>query len=694
MGAREARDHLAALNPEQRAAASFGIGAGELAGRHPPLLIAAGAGTGKTTTLAHRVARLVLHGADPRRILLLTFTRRAAEDMTARVRSICTRALGRELDLEDAFIWAGTFHGIAARLLREFAPELGLSPDFGILDRADAQDLMDVVREEAGWARGDRRFPKKALCLEICSFAVNSGRPLGEVLARRFGWCAPFEAELRRLFRAYAEAKHRQALLDYDDLLLGWAQMLGCGDLAARLRERFPFVLVDEYQDTSPLQARILEGLAPEGRGLTVVGDELQAIYGFRAASVRNMLDFRRRFAPEARMLSLSLNYRSVTPVLELANALAAEAGESFGRRLVGGRDSAERPWEVPVADESAQARHVVERVLANREAGMHLREQAVLVRSAHHTGLLELELARRRIPYRKYGGLRMLEAAHVKDVLAFLRFAENPRDRMAGFRLLQLLPGIGPAFARRVLDRLEASGFDPEALALLPPPPAARRLWPELVALLRRLRREPDWPGELAAVRAFYEPLLRERYEEAEGRLADLDQLVLAAEASPSRRRFLADLALDPPIGSGLEAGRPVQDEDYLVLSTIHSAKGREWKAVFVLFVIDGWIPSDMATGSREEIEEERRLLYVAVTRARDQLRLLVPQRCHVHADPRLGDGYVRAAPSRFLTARVRACCDRWRPPALAGSGETAARADPAVLLDLAARLRDMWKT
>ncbi len=686
-------DHLRDLNPEQRAAVTFGIDESGASRPGPPLLIAAGAGTGKTTTLAHRVAHLVLHGADPRRILLLTFTRRAAEDMTARVRRICSRAFGREIDFGAALAWAGTFHGIAARLLREFARELGISPEFTILDRGDAQDLLDVLREEAGFAGGDRRFPKKALCLEICSFAVNSGRPLGEVLARRFPWCAPYETELRRLFRAYAEAKQRQAVMDYDDLLLGWAEMLACAPLAERLRARFPFVLVDEYQDTNPLQARIVEGLCPDGRGLTAVGDELQAIYGFRAATVRNMLDFRRRFGPEATILPLTTNYRSVTPVLELANAIAADSRESFGRRLIGPRASEERPWLMPVADETDQARRVVELVLDNREAGLHLREQAVLVRSAHHTGLLELELARRRIPYRKYGGLRMLEAAHVKDLLAFLRFAENPRDRLAGFRLLQLLPGVGPAFARKALDRLEALGFDPSGLALLPPPPAARRLWPELVRLLERLRRASDWPSELAAIRAFYDPLAGELYDEIEGRLADLDLLAAAAEASPSRRRFLADLALDPAVGSGLEAGRPVRDEDYLVLSTIHSAKGREWKAVFVLFVIDGWIPSDMATGSAEEIEEERRLFYVAVTRARDQLRLLLPLRCHIHADPRIGDGHVRAAPSRFLTEAVRGCCVRWRQP-VAGEREPSPAADAAVLLDLAAELRDRWRS
>ncbi len=693
MGGSGPEVHLRNLNAEQRAAVTFGIDESGAARPGPPLLIAAGAGTGKTTTLAHRVAHLLIHGADPQRILLLTFTRRAAEDMTGRVRQICSRALGREIDFGTALVWAGTFHAIAARLLREFAPKLGISSGFTILDRSDAQDLMDLLREEAGLAQHRKRFPKKAVCLEICSFAVNSGRPLAEVLARRFSWCAPFEAELRRLFRAYAEAKQRQGLLDYDDLLMGWAQMLECERLGGILRERFRFVLVDEYQDTNPLQARIVEGLCPDGSGLTAVGDELQAIYGFRAASVRNMLEFGRRFEQPAAILPLSTNYRSVVPVLDFANALMAESRESFGRRLVGRRRSEERPWHVPVADEADQARYVVEQVLANREAGMRLRDQAVLMRSAHHAGLLELELARRRIPYRKYGGLRLLEAAHVKDLLAFLRFAENPRDRMAGFRLLQLLPGVGPAFARKVLDRLEGLGFDPSGLALLPPPPAARGLWPDLVTLLGRLRGSSDWPGELAAIRAFYDPLAGELYDEVEGRLADLDQLALAAEASPSRRRFLADLALDPPLGSGLEAGRPVQDEDDLVLSTIHSAKGREWKAVFVLFVIDGWIPSDMATGSPEEIEEERRLLYVAVTRARDQLQLLVPLRCHVHADPRIGDGYVRAAPSRFLTAAVRARCTSRRRAGQGDAEPAVSDAEPEMLLDLAARLRAMWE-
>lgn len=690
------------LDPRQRRAATFGT---DLPGcRHPPLRIAAGAGTGKTTTLAHRVAELILAGADPGRILLLTFTRRAAEELAARVAAICRTRLGRQIDAGHLLPWSGTFHAIALRLLREHADLLGLDPAFTVLDRSDARDLLDILRRELGLADGAVRFPQKGVCLDIHSYTVNAGLPLAQVLASRWPRWLPVADELARLFAAYASRKADFGLLDYDDLLLGLAGMLDHAVLGRELRQRFDHLLVDEYQDTSPLQARIVLGFAPDGRGLTVVGDDQQAIYGFRAASVRNMLDFPHLFGGSAVTCTLERNWRSTPAILELANAIESEASERITKTLRGGGGEGPRPQLIVVADEAAQARAVVDRVLALHEQGLRLCDQTVLVRSSHHGALLELELARRRVPYRKYGGLKLLEAAHVRDFLAFLRFSENPRDRLSGERMLCQLPGVGKAFAALALDRLAAAAGDPVVLALMVPPPPARGLWPGLIELLASLRAADGWPDCVQALRTFHAPLLAEHFEDHEERGRDLDQLVLAARTAASRREFLAELALEPPIGSGGEAGDPVVDDDWLVLSTIHSAKGREWDAVFVLWLVDGWIPSDLASGSAAEIEEERRLLYVAVTRARRHLALLRPLRCHIHAEPKRSDHHVRAMPSRFLTPRVLAALevvvDGEEPPAArpqaAGMPTGTAAASPAgsaVLLDLAAKLRGMWQ-
>lgn len=683
----ERTSHLDDLNDAQRAAVLAGIDTTQPLVPGPPLLIIAGAGSGKTLTLAHRVAHLVLRGADPGRILLLTFTRRAAEAMVRRVERICGQALGAEAAFGGRLGWAGTFHAVGARLLREYAPAIGLDPAFTILDRSDAADLLDLLRSEHGQARTDRRFPKKATCLAIYSHAVNAQAPLEVVLQRHFPWCAEWAVELRRLFAAYVGAKQRQAVLDYDDLLLWWSRMLEAPALATDMGRRFDHLLVDEYQDTNRLQEAILLALKPEGRGVTVVGDDAQAIYAFRAATVRNILDFPSRFAPPAEMVKLERNYRSTQPILAAANAVIGLAAERYAKELFSTRHATQRPLLAMVRDDLGQAEQVAEQVLAHREAGLALREQAVLFRTASHSAALELELGRRRIPYVKYGGLRFLEAAHIKDVLAFLRWAENPRDRIAAFRALQLLPGIGPGIARRLL---EASDGDAGALAELHPPRAAADLWPGLVGLLRALALAP-WPVQPALVRGFYDPLLADRYDAVAGRRADLDQLERLAAASPSRERFLTDLTLDPPDAVGGAAGPPRKDEDHLILSTIHSAKGQEWRAVYILNLVDGCIPSDMATGDAEGIEEERRLLYVAMTRARDHLCLLQPERFYVTAQATHGDRHVRAPRTRFI------------PNALLGYFELAVprhhasppgQADAALpKLDLAATMRKMWE-
>src|SRR5438270_1471312 len=442
---------LEGLNPAQRSAATFGVGAEEAP--MPPLLIAAGAGTGKTKTLAHRVARLILGGADPRRLLLLTFTRCAALEMTRRAQQILVEQIlvasqrGRAAGGAEAALlpWSGTFHSIGNRLLRRHAATLSLDPAFTVRDRADSADLMDWVRSDLGPARTRSRFPKKGTCLAIYSYSVNAGCPLEETLADHFPWCDEWKAELKRLFAAYVAAKPRENVLDYDDLLLYWHEAVQMPGIAAQMRADFDHILVDEYQDTNRLQAAILLALAPDGAGLTVVGDEAQSIYAFRAATVRNILDFPDQFSPRAAVISLERNYRSTQPILDTANAVIAQAREGFSKTLTSSNLSAELPRLVTVEDEMAQAVYIADQVLEHREAGIDLRHQAVLFRTSHHSGRLEIELAGRNIPFVKYGGLKFIEAAHVKDLLAILRWAENPPARLAGCRRLQSLPGFGP---------------------------------------------------------------------------------------------------------------------------------------------------------------------------------------------------------------------------------------------------------
>lgn len=685
------------LNPQQRLAVEHGVAAFGAAPA-PPLLVIAGAGSGKTKTLAHRVARLLAAGADPGRILLMTFSRRAAAEMIRRVERVLREESGPgggdgAAPLAGGLAWAGTFHGIGARILREHAQAIGLDPGFSIHDREDAADLLNLVRHELGFSRTEKRFPAKATCLSIYSRCVNAEAGVEEVLRAAFPWCLDWAAELRRLFAGYVEAKQGQNVLDYDDLLLYWAQMVAVPELAAEIGGRFDHVLVDEYQDTNPLQAAILLGLKPDGRGLCVVGDDAQSIYGFRAATVRNILDFPGHFTPPAAVVTLDRNYRSTRPILDAANAVIAPSPERFTKNLWTDRESGGRPLLVAVRDEAEQARCIVAAVLENREAGQLLKQQAVLFRTSHHSGPLEVELTRHNIPFVKFGGLKFLDAAHVKDLLALLRFVENPRDRIAGFRVLQLLPGVGPASAQRVLDHLLDAADPASALATAPAPARAGADWQGFLAAVDAIRAGTGWPGELELARQWYEPHLQRIHDDALVRHADLVQLEQIAAGYPSRERFLTELTLDPPDATSDRAGVPHLDEDYLVLSTIHSAKGQEWKSVFVLNVVDGCIPSDLGTGSSADIEEERRLLYVAMTRARDDLQLLVPQRFFTHNQNPRGDRHVYASRSRFIAPSMLGLFAATAWPRVAPSGRPAAAGSGGVRVDVGARVRGMWR-
>lgn len=685
-----AEGYLDGLNSEQRKAVEHGIGAGGTIGS--PLLVIAGAGSGKTNTLAHRVAHLIIKGADPRRMLLMTFSRRAASEMAQRVERIARRVLGDKAGvMTDALTWAGTFHGIGARLLREYAERIGFDPAFTIHDREDSADLLNLVRHELGYSKTESRFPAKGTCLSIYSRCVNAEAPIETVLGQHYPWCSGWASELKQLFAGYVESKQKQNVLDYDDLLLWWAQMMSEPSIAEEIGGRFDHVMVDEYQDTNRLQARILLALKPDGRGLTVVGDDAQSIYSFRAATVRNILDFPDHFSPRAEIVTLDRNYRSTQPVLAAANGVIGLARERFTKNLWTERSSAQLPRLVTVRDEADQARYIVERVLSNREEGFRLREQAVLFRTSSHSGPLEVELTRRNIPFVKFGGLKFLDAAHVKDVLALLKFVENPRDRVAGFRVLHLLPGIGPASAQRLLDGAATSADPLTALAALPPPPRAGQDWTAFAETLTNLRYS-EWPSDIERARLWYTPHLERIHEDSEVRLSDLLQLEQIAAGYPSRQRFLTELTLDPPDATSDRSGPPLRDEDYLILSTIHSAKGQEWKAVFALNVVDGCMPSDLGAGTTAELEEERRLLYVAMTRAKDDLHLIVPQRFFVHGQQARGDRHVYASRTRFIPDTLLRLFERQAWPVAAATAR-AEKAGQTPNIDIRARMRGMWR-
>jgi DNA helicase-2/ATP-dependent DNA helicase PcrA len=654
------------LNPRQREAAQAGP---------QPLLVIAGAGTGKTNTLAHRVAHLILGGTQPERILLLTFTRRAALEMTRRaqriVGAVTTQEAAANAQKEVRLPWSGTFHSVANRLIRRHCRRLGLDQSFSVLDRGDAADLIDLVRHERGLSKAEKRFPRKDTCLAIYSHRVNTQRPLKETLQTVFPWCAEWEDALSGLFKDYVEKKLATHALDYDDLLLYWHAMSSDAALAAEIGAQFDHVLVDEYQDTNVLQAGILKGLKPSGEGLTVVGDDAQAIYSFRAATIENIVGFPDQFG-NARTVVLEENYRSTQPVLDAANAL-------IGKNLRSRKGKGPKPRYVTVADDEAQAQYVVKQVLEARERGVLLRRQAVLFRSSHHSDVLELELVRRNIPYVKYGGLKFLEAAHVKDLLAVLRWADNPKNRVAAFRALQLQAGVGPAGAERAFTRFEADGFSWSSL---------RTGSSDLDGLLLFLGSSP-WEGQVQRVREWYTPHLERLYDAAQVRAGDLVQLERIASQFATRESFLSEMALDPPSATSDLAGAPYLDEDYLVLSTIHSAKGQEWDAVFLLNVADGNFPSEFSTGRPELIEEERRLLYVAMTRAKTDLHLMVPLKYYVTQQSRMGDRHVYGAKSRFLTRAVMQCLEG---VTYGEALEPAASLDGKAAVDVAARLRGLW--
>ncbi len=630
----------AGLNAEQRAAVAHGDG---------PLLLVAGAGTGKTRTLVHRVAALIERGVAAERILLLTFTRRAADEMLARVERL-TGHHGRRVS-------GGTFHATAHSTLRQFGRHAGINEGFTILDQGDAEDLMQLARAALGFGARERRFPKKETLHTLYSRHINTDRTVEDLLRDGFPQYVDDLADIGRVFSEYVERKAARNLVDYDDLLLFWAAMLEVEPLGGQIRAKYDHVLVDEYQDTNVLQSRILRGLCASHRNVTVVGDDAQSIYAFRGATVRNILDFPAQFSGTT-IVTLDRNYRSTQPILDTANAVLSQASEGYRKQLRSIDDRpGELPWLVPTRDEQAQTTFTCDRLLELVETdGLRLDQIAVLVRAGYMSADLEIELAARRIPFEKWGGIKFLEAAHVKDMLAFLRVAENPRDEVSWFRLLQLLPGIGEISARKAIASLEAASWRVEGLADWNPPPRALATHASLTALMHRLSgvSGADPAGDIASVRGVYDDILRHRYDDAEVRLHDLVQLEHIASGYPNRGAFLSALALEPPSAtSDLAQGSQNEDDDALVISTIHSAKGKEWDAVFVLWAADGWIPSSRAIKDAQQVEEERRLFYVALTRAKRHLHVSYP--LYAYAS-RWSADFALDQKSRFLSEEVLA--------------------------------------
>ncbi len=641
---------LGQLNSEQRTAATY---PGET------LLILAGAGSGKTTTLCSRAAWLLGEGMPAERTLLLSFSRRAAGEMIER-----TRTLAQRVAPDAGRIVGGTFHSVAHRMIRTHAASLGLDAGFGVLDAGDAADLLDMVREEEGHAESSRRFPRAGTLLDIYSGTVNAQRPLAEVTAERFPWCEEHGEALAAIFRAYGLRKRALGVLDLDDLLLYWRALLANEVIGPTIAGAFDHVLVDEYQDVNGLQVDIVRDLRREHPGLTVVGDDFQAIYGFRSASARHILEFPEQF-PGSHVVTLEQNYRSTAPILAVANAVSEQDRDGYRKTLWTDREGGSVPELAFPRDETEQARDVCERVLAAREEGTELREQAVLYRTNHDPAILEVELKRRDIPFVKYGGLKYLEAAHVKDFIALLRLADNRADELSWLRVMQLYQGVAAGRARKILEALRDSDEEMPQLerwfhAREHVPPRSLEQADAVIEALRATgaARVEDTEAQVERLCEAIKPLVRLHYTDGPVRVSDLDQLVLAARGAQDIRHFVGELALDPPSSSADFAGPPHLDDDYLVLSTAHSAKGLEWEVVHVIAAYDGNFPADMSTGTKEGIAEERRLFYVALTRAARKLHVYVPARFY-HRPHGRDDAHGIGQASRFLSEHVQSLFD-----------------------------------
>jgi DNA helicase-2/ATP-dependent DNA helicase PcrA len=621
-------EYTGALNDQQLAAVQAGDG---------PALVIAGAGSGKTRTLIYRVAYLIDSGIDPARILLLTFTRKAAQEMVDRA--------GLLIGAHSRQVTGGTFHSVGNLLLRRYGRSVGIEPGFTILDRGDAEDLIALIRSQLGLSDKEKRFPRKNTIAEIYSKCVNTLRGMEDIVLEEFPHFADHLEDLEKLRCAYEQVKRQRQLLDYDDLLARLYELLTQHDEIRRtISRQYGYILVDEYQDTNRLQAELIRGLAATHDNVMVVGDDSQSIYAFRGATFRNIMEFPALF-PGTTVYKLEENYRSTQPILTLANEIIAVAAEKYTKRLFTKKLGGPSPALVEAAGENAQSRFVAQKILELREEGVPLGEIAVLFRSSFHAFDLEIELARRGVSFVKRGGIKFIEAAHVKDLLAYLRVVHNPQDAVSWHRILLLVEGVGPKKARDLLPGVmkanrpgqilsEASGRSAGGLRLL---------GAALECLADHDRANPAVMVEQAC--EYYLPILKDRHDDYPKRVRDLEHLRTMAENYTDLADLLSDLALEPPDGTVVDVEAPDRDDERLVLSTIHSAKGLEWQCVFLIWALDGKLPSMYSFGTDEELEEERRLFYVAVTRAKRHLYLVYP----INVFDR-SSGMLLTKPTRFL--------------------------------------------
>jgi len=621
-------DYAAALNAQQLAAVTAGEG---------PALVIAGAGSGKTRTLVYRVAYLIDSEIDPSHILLLTFTRKSSQEMLERA--------GELIGVRSERVRGGTFHSVANMLLRRYGRSIGLEPGFTILDRGDAEDLIALVRAQLGLNEKDKRFPRKGTIAEMFSKSENTLRPLDEIVVEEFNHFADHLDALGQLQRGYQASKRQRQLVDYDDLLVLLRRLLMEDEAVRRtISSLYRYILVDEYQDTNRLQADVIRHLAFTHQNVMVVGDDSQSIYAFRGATFRNIMEFPSLF-PGTCIYKLEENYRSTQPILDLANAIIEEATEKYTKRLFTRKLDGPLPTLVEAAGENAQSRFIAQKILELREEGVPLGEMTVLFRSSFHSFDLEIELSRHGLPFIKRGGVKFIEAAHVKDLLAHLRVVANPLDLVSWHRVLMLIEGVGPKKAQDVMAALVKSDNPYRTLSEIPG--RTGKGLKNLALTLESLAGEEDLrPAHLVNnIYEYYLPIFKEQYDDYPKRARDLDHLQTIAERYQELESFLSDLALEPPDGSAAGVEAPDRDDERLVLSTIHSAKGLEWQCVFVIWIVDGRFPSVYSFGEDEELEEERRLFYVAVTRAKRYLYLTYP----INVFDR-GSGMVLSNPSRFL--------------------------------------------
>ena len=632
-------DYAAELNPQQYAAVTAPPG---------PLLVIAGAGSGKTRTLTYRVAYLLENGVEPRNILLLTFTNKAARQMLDRVVNL--------LPVDATGLWGGTFHSIGNRMLRRHGSAIGFSSGFTIMDREDQKDLLNAVVAGAGIDPKEMRFPKGDVLADIFSFVVNTERPLDELLAEKFPYFLPLLEQIRDVQARYERRKKATNSLDFDDLLEKTLRMLKENEeIAAHYRRQFQFILVDEYQDTNKIQADFIDLLAAEHQNVMVVGDDAQSIYSWRGANFQNILEFPRRY-PKAQVFKIELNYRSVPEILEVANAAIAQNVRQFRKNLSAVRLTNEfKPAVVALNDGSEQAQFVAQRILELRDEGVDLNEIAVLYRAHYHAVELQLELSRRGIPYQITSGIRFFEQAHIKDVAAFIRFVANPRDEVAFKRMVRLLPGIGGKSADALWSKWEQTLNENavitswnDRMAGMPVSSRARKSWQQLLDTLDEIAPggESIAPTEMitSVVEAIYDDYARANFANYELRKEDLSQLAAFARQFKDANEFLSQLALISNVDAEASVTQ-TNEQESVNLSSVHQAKGLEFHTVFVIWLTDGMFPSSRSLETRDAIEEERRLFYVAVTRAKDELYLTYP---HMRLNAGYGDMFQR--PSRFL--------------------------------------------